>query len=853
MCISLRPMKTVRSLMVGNWKKYAWIVLMVIVYQFSSAQTATIKGTITSSEGDTLPYASIFSETSGQGTSSNENGFYSLKLKPGEHRIIAQYVGYENFSTTIVLRDNEVRTLNIELNAVSLELQEVVIKGERNPADQIIREVIERRNSFLESSGTFEANVYIKGLYRIINAPEKIFGQETGGIDSILQNQPTNIIYLSETKSILTKNGGKHKEKILASKTSGFRNLPSMNNAALIDLNFYQNHPELLGQIIKSPVANDAFQHYNYKLTGTYVDADNRLINKIRIIPKRPSDPLLAGYIEIVEDEWVIKSINASCSGDRLKIQFLDSLNIKQIFLPVKGQLAWPLLQTELYMGISAFGFEAVGGFTGVYDHYIFEPDSFKTQIDRVQLEYSNDALDKDTAFWLDERPIKLSDDEVKDYSHKDSIADVLQDPKRLDSLERERNRFNAIDLFAGYEYRKREQNLRFSVNSPLSSINFNPVQGVNSAVGIGFNKSWGKADSLLGLSAKASTQYGFSDEKWRYSAEIGFRKNEYNPFGLKLFGGQQLLQINNEEPISLEANEFSNLFFKYHFARFYESRKLALQLSKSFDSGFSFNNTWFWERRTNVVNTTQFSIFSKNIEYPENIPDHPAVIEDDGVLDAGRIFKWKGDIHYQAGITYMMFPNNRITIPSELPKFTLSYNWGLPVFSTTSDFFLLEAKIDFSKQMGIAGNSSWIISGGAFLWQDELSFFDYKHFRGNEFFIGDADYTEDFMLLPYYRYSTNLPFVQMHWTHDFESYLLNKVPFVRDLGFSLIMKGSYLHHADIGHYNELSIGIDKLGWGLFRLLRVDFTASFQNAAYKDWGVVVGSRINLNDLSGFIN
>jgi len=77
---------------------------------------------------------------------------------------------------------------------------------------------------------------------------------------------------------------------------------------------------------------------------------------------------------------------------------------------------------------------------------------------------------------------------------------------------------------------------------------------------------------------------------------------------------------------------------------------------------------------------------------------------------------------------------------------------------------------------------------------------------------------------------------------------LLNKVPGLRQLDFSLVAKASYLTHPDVGHYNEFSLGIDRLGWGLLRLFRVDYTIGMINGKYFDWGLLFGSRISLSDI-----
>ena len=54
-----------------------------------------IKGTITDAEGQPLPFATIFVEELGTGTSTNAQGQFSYRLESGSYTITFQYIGYE--------------------------------------------------------------------------------------------------------------------------------------------------------------------------------------------------------------------------------------------------------------------------------------------------------------------------------------------------------------------------------------------------------------------------------------------------------------------------------------------------------------------------------------------------------------------------------------------------------------------------------------------------------------------------------------------------------------------------------------------------------------------------------------
>ncbi len=92
--------------------------LFVLALTFCSFQVCSQKYTISgfisdASSGEKLIQASVFDKTSGQGTSSNLYGFYSITLPKGEVILRFSYVGYKTIFKKITL-DTNIK-LNIEL------------------------------------------------------------------------------------------------------------------------------------------------------------------------------------------------------------------------------------------------------------------------------------------------------------------------------------------------------------------------------------------------------------------------------------------------------------------------------------------------------------------------------------------------------------------------------------------------------------------------------------------------------------------------------------------------------------------------------------------------------------------
>ncbi len=91
-------------------------------------QTVTLSGYIKdAANGETLIGANIFNgENQAEGTSTNAYGFYSLSLEPGTYTIAITYLGYNNFTQVIDLRENLTRDFELSQGAV---LKEVTISA----------------------------------------------------------------------------------------------------------------------------------------------------------------------------------------------------------------------------------------------------------------------------------------------------------------------------------------------------------------------------------------------------------------------------------------------------------------------------------------------------------------------------------------------------------------------------------------------------------------------------------------------------------------------------------------------------------------------------------------------------
>ena len=708
-----------------------------------------------------------------------------------------------------------------------LNLNEVQVVANSNPANAIMRNVIAKRKELREKITDYRVNFYSKGLIKIKNAPERILGQEMGDFGGGLDSTRTGILYLSETISEVARSNGKLKEKILASKVSGDDNGFSFNAALDVDFSFYENRVELGSQLV-SPLAENAFSYYKYQLTGTFYDEGNRLINQIAVKSKVSEDKTFNGTIYIVEDEWALYAVDLNVTGKQAQIVPVDTFNIKQSFNYSKKDMTWLKVLQSFDFKYSILGFKGAGRFTAAYKDYDLEPNFVKGDFTAEILSFEEDANKKDSVFWEVKRPVPLTVEESVDYELKDSIQIIRKTQKYLDSVDAKKNKFKLSSLLFGYSYDNTFKEKYYTLNTPLENSAFNTVQGWNGSLSFNYLK----LDKEEGTAFQFNTavNYGLSDKRLRPTASLYYRFNRFSRPILRLKLGNEARQFNNEEPITRIGNSITSLFFERNFAKFYDLTFINSSYSKEITNGVLASINVGFEDRKPLFNTTDFIyIDNEDRQYTSNNPLEPgnfdtAVIEDHTIVKIGI------DVRIRFGQEYLNYPDGKFNITNELyPTLYLGYEKGFASSSAENHYEQFKARLTQSFNIANKGEFSYNFRAGAFVNQGDISFVDYQHFNGNESYITRKDYMESFFLLPYYDLSTNKEYLEGHAEHNFKGFIMNRIPLLKKLNSHLIVSGKFLATTNNRPYSEFGVALGNLGIKKFRFLRVGYAQSYFN------------------------
>jgi hypothetical protein len=128
----------------------------------------TLRSYVFSEDNQPLPGASLRIFDSQIGTQTNALGQYEITLEEGLHRLSFSYVGYLSETFEMVIARDEVRNIFLKLDTTMLS--EVVVSNKKKDFSyEVIRRVIENKESYLAQYRNYACKAYIKSLEEPIN------------------------------------------------------------------------------------------------------------------------------------------------------------------------------------------------------------------------------------------------------------------------------------------------------------------------------------------------------------------------------------------------------------------------------------------------------------------------------------------------------------------------------------------------------------------------------------------------------------------------------------------------------------------------------------------------------------
>ena len=822
--------------------------IVPLFFSFHSS-SQSIHGSVFNDQGHVLPFSSVSIKGTTQGVTANSEGRFKLSLHPGNYTLVCQHVGYAKQERNITVGKTDEEIIFI-LAQQKYQLKEVIIKSDgEDPAYEIIRQAIRKKDFYYNQVKSFECEAYIKGLIKLRNLPDRIWGQkieEKDRREMRLDSTGKGIIFLSESiTKVAMKQPGKMKLEVISGRQSGSNGF-GFNFPTFISL--YQNNVSMFTSRVNprgfiSPIADNALSYYRYKFLGSFFE-DGKEINSIRVIPKRKYEPVFSGIINIIEGDWKIHSCDLLLTKTS-QLELIDTLRLTQIHVPVNNDV-WRVKNQLLHFNFKQFGIDAVGNFINVYSKYNLDPVFPKNYFDRVVIKYDTAVNKKTTEYWDSIRPVPLEPEEIKDYKIKDSIYQYERDSvfskRNIDSLKKQQGPLTVKQIFWSGVNRTvygRRENLKWDLDPIISSLQYNTVEGVALSINGNIQKyirSW-----KTNLTINPNIRYGFSNNLVNAWLGINFKTRDLE-IDKKLkreswnfSGGTRISQFNKESNITPLANSISTLFYGNNYLKIYKNIFGEMSFSKRFESGFYFAVAALYEDRVPLDNTTDFVIEEKDTS--RLTPNYPhKIISSQFTRHQALIASI--ELSVKPGQRYIQFPHSKVAIGSKYPTFALNISHG---FKNT-----LGSDVNFDKwkftvwddvNLKLAGSVKYKISVAGFLNNKEVFIQDYQFFNGNEA-LAAKEYMNTFQLLPYYSAFTTSPlYAIVNFEHHLNGLLSNKIPLFKKLNWHFLNGVNAFYVDRNNNYAEVFAGVENI----FKILRFDVVAGSMN----------GQKINIGYRIGF--
>ena len=645
---------------------YRFLVVVVIFMGALEgvAQSFTIRGKVVDADTEEgIPFCNVYFEGSTLGVSSELDGTYEITIKTWRDSLSASAIGYNTMA--IALSRDSVQTIDFALTSADLTLTEVVVLAGENPANAIVRGIIEHKEeNRVDAVPILQFERYSKTELDIENIPPKLrdnklmkpFDFVFEHIDSTSDEKPFLPIYLNETLSEVyqVKKAGNAKEFIRAQRTSGLDNQTMIDNIKKIHEPFsiYDNWIYVLDKAFISPFANGGLGYYEYYiLDSAYING--QWSYQLKFKPKRKQETTFYGDFWVADTTFAIQRVNMRMSPN-VNINLVNRIIIYQEYdyieghwLPVKEKMVVDLSPMKKAPGM-------IGRNTKTFRKYQLNQPATRKYFMQEDPDPFFSELNNDESYWAEVRHEPLADNEAGIYALVDSVQNAPAFKTYQQILE---------TIGTGYvEIGKIEIGPYFSL------VSRNPVEGTRFRFGARTFSKFSESFRLGG-----SVAYGTEDKEWKYSGEFKWlmSKQPRRIMGIDIRKDISLSSENSEE--FLESDLFSGLF----------RRDIVQKLIMVREAKIFYEHYWKkgWSNR--------FTLLHRDMDpyggiYPDgggfnyaylSSPEH--IRQDTTIATTEIIFKTR----FALKEDYLDYSFDRVSYGSEYPIIEFQYTAGLKDF----------------------------------------------------------------------------------------------------------------------------------------------------------------------------
>jgi len=812
------------------------LLLLLLGFAFNPLQAqkrsgSTIIGLVVDTASAPLPMVQIFNRSGARMGQTRLDGNFVLRLEPGAYNLIFSHPNYHSVEIPLIVKLDQNDTLNIRLSHQTEKIGSVEIHREyKDPGPEYMRQTIEKRDYWHNQIPNQSATLYIKAFQlnskknkaksvktlpadadpsslTSSSIPEKAKTpsefldtgpQAKAFVEIVMQRDATTDGKIKEIRDGVTKIGARDN-------LVGLYYLTTTDG----DFNLYQNlikAPALSSMPVMSPLSNSAILAYRFRYLGSYQDSTCGRILRIGLNSRQTANATFTGELHIVDSAfWVYKSF---LKFPKHLMGEYDEMQINQYYKLDSAQHL--LIDSQRFNYITKIGSATAKATTYVNYKDIkvnptFPKNHFGLEISRTNQE----AYERDSSYWEKQRTQPLNQNEIKFINRADSIRRVQTSDKYLDSVEAEFNRITYKSLvIMGQVYSNRKKGLEMQF-APLWTVYIPFLPGGDRIM---FNSNIIKTlKNKQEFDFSQNFSYGVNNNDFQGTAGFGHMYNPIKRARYSFLVGKQFGFINRNAAF-LDVFRRDNIYVKksilgVHRQELVNGLYLRIQGQLAYRSSIENFN----------FSAAGDSLFENNIALK---------------FASSYTFNNEIGLSYTPFQRYILEPKQKIVLGSNWPTFSVNFRQAIPgILGSKIDFQYLEYRVEQEIPLGLSGKSTIIANSGAFLSQKNISVMDYRYqIRGYPYMFASPLY--NFQQLDS-TFKTFHRFVELHYLHEFNGSIVNKIPFLKILKLTERVGANFLYAPERRNmfYYEGFVGIDKairLGRDRWKI-GYYFTAGYSN------------------------
>lgn len=788
------------------FKKYIFLLIIIISAVTANAQVFSVKGTVMDSvTKQKLAFVNIIINDDGTlGTTTDIDGNFSISSKKEIKSLTFSYVGYQK--KHVLAEDLSKKVL---LSPISYQLQEVVFKAGENPAHRIVDSVVKnRKRNNPEMLDYYSYTIYDRMVFTV---------DTTEVADSIFMDfgklwRENDLMVMETVSEIFHKKSHKNKREIKANKVSGLKNpqyfyvLDGMQS-----FHFYDEFITVYEKNYVNPITPGSKSRYFFGLESVMPTAEGDSLYIISFKPRRGTTfDALKGVMTVTSDGWAVVNVKAEAAD---KTNTLD-VKIQQLYSKINDSVWFPVqLNTDIiFVRMLAQDHAIMIGtgtpennntsLNGIGKSYISninitEPIDNK-KFGSTDIDLAEDSGMKDENYWKYYRNDSINERILNTYKVIDTIVEDMVEEIGID-FDQILNTTNTILKDGAIPWEK--------VNIGLSDIlKYNIGNKLYLGLGVKTNEKLSKHIRFGGYIG-----YWFGPKHGNTGADIDLKFNLKQDFGLRLSIDHKYDAVGNYGFIN-QNSMLNESNFKYFYIKW-----TTLNTTASAELSSRFANV--------CKGFVKFSLSDKEMYdwYVYNPGDTT-------YNSRFRVTTLDFKVRIAPGERYMLTNKGLATVTPGRPVIWLSYQKGLKgVLDCPFNFDKIQAQLTYSFVTRYIGKTTITLQAG-YVFGDTPIFENFNIYANNN---GFALYsTESFATMHINEFICD-KFALLFFTHNFGKFFKTKYfspefIFVTNVGWGDI--GNMQQHGGMelksmkdGFYesgmvfdNLLKISTSKWGVGIF-------------------------------------